>query len=51
VPGRAFEVTPEKEIVWEFYNTHRAGEHNELIATLFDVVRIPQDFPTDWLDD
>lgn len=51
VPGRAFEVTPEKEIVWEFYNPHRAGEHNELIATLFDVVRIPKDFPLDWLDD
>jgi hypothetical protein len=51
MPGRAFEVTPEKEIVWEFYNPHRAGEHNELIATLFDVVRIPQNFSTEWLDD
>ena len=51
VPGRAFEVTPEKEIVWEYYNPHRAGEHNELIATLFDVVRIPEDSRMDWLDD
>lgn len=39
--GRAFEVTAEKKIVWEFYNPHRAGERKELIASLFDLVRIP----------
>lgn len=47
--GRAFEVTPDKRIVWEYYNPHRAGEHNELIATLFDVQRLPRDFPLGWL--
>jgi len=47
--GRAFEVTPEKQIVWKFYNPSRAGEKNELIATLFEVVRLDPDFPTDWL--
>jgi len=47
--GRAFEVTPEKEIVWEFYNPHRSGDDQELIATLFEVVRLPPDFPTDWV--
>lgn len=47
--GRAFEVTHEREIVWEYVNPHRAGKNNELIATLFDVVRIPSDFPMDWI--
>jgi hypothetical protein len=48
--GRAFEVTPEGEIVWEFINPHRAGKSDNLIATLFDVVRIPPGFPLDWLE-
>jgi len=38
--GRAFEVTREKEVVWEFYNPHRAGENNEFVATLFEVQRL-----------
>jgi hypothetical protein len=46
--GRAFEVTPEGEIVWEFYNPHRAGEDEELIATLFELLRLPPDFPVAW---
>lgn len=45
--GRAFEVTPGKEIVWEFYNPHRAGKTNELIASLFDLVRLPASVVTD----
>jgi len=48
--GRAFEVTPDNTIVWEFYNPHRAGEQNELIATLFELTRLPADVPLDWLD-
>jgi hypothetical protein len=47
--GRAFEVTPDKRIVWELYNPHRAGKNKELIATLFDVVRLPPDFGKGWL--
>jgi len=47
--GRVFEVTGEKQIVWEYYNPERAGDDDELIATLFDVVRLPPDFPVDWL--
>jgi hypothetical protein len=47
--GRAFEVTAEGEIVWEFYNPHRAGDNNELIATLFDVVRVPSESVESWL--
>jgi hypothetical protein len=48
-PGRAIEVTPDKDIVWEFYNPHRAGDNGEYIATLFEVVRLSPDFPLDWL--
>lgn len=46
--GRAFEVTETGEIVWEYLNPHRAGPNRELIATLFEVVRLPIDFPVRW---
>jgi len=42
--GRALEVTPGGKIVWEFYNPFRVGENNELIATLFEMARVPKDF-------
>jgi hypothetical protein len=48
--GRAFEVTAEKQVVWEFYNPFRAGDQGEYIATLFEVVRLPPDFPVGWAD-
>jgi outer membrane protein assembly factor BamB len=47
--GRAFEVTPDGEIVWEFVNPHRAGKRDNLIATLFDVVRLDPGLSLDWL--
>jgi hypothetical protein len=47
--GRAFEITVDGAIVWEFHNPHRAGEEGEYIATLFDLVRIPPEFPTSWI--
>jgi hypothetical protein len=40
--GRAFEVTPDGRVVWEYVNPHRAGENGELIATLLDVIRITE---------
>jgi hypothetical protein len=46
--GRAFEVNEDGSIVWEFFNPERAGENREYIATLFEVVRIPREFPVDW---
>jgi len=46
--GRAFEVTRGGQIVWEFVSPYRAGENGELVATLFEVVRLPPDFPTEW---
>jgi hypothetical protein len=48
--GRAFEVTSDHEIVWEFHNPHRAGENDELVASLLELVRLPPDFPLDWLE-
>lgn len=41
--GRAIEVTPGKEIVWQYDNPFRAGERNELVATLYQAVRLPAD--------
>ncbi|HLE84587.1 MAG TPA: arylsulfotransferase family protein, partial [Thermoanaerobaculia bacterium] len=43
--GRALEVTPEGELVWEFVSPHRAGERGELVAALFELERLPPDFP------
>jgi len=41
--GRAFELTPQGQISWEFRSPHRAGPEGELVAYLFDVLRIPED--------
>lgn len=38
--GRAFEVTREGEIVWNFLNPHRTGKKDELIATLPHLHRV-----------
>lgn len=40
--GRAVEVTRDGEVVWEFVSPFRAGEQGELVATLFDVFRVPE---------
>lgn len=48
--GRAFEVTPGGVTVWEYRSPHRAGEDDELVAVLFEVVRLSEEFPTDWLN-
>ena len=48
--GRAFEVTPEGEIVWEFYNPFRAGEQSQFIATLFEMRRVGKEH-MDWLNE
>ncbi len=45
--GRALEITPGGDTVWEFHNPHRAGEQREYIATLFFLRRLPQ---PDWLN-
>jgi len=37
------------EIVWEFVNPHRGGPKQDLIAQLFDVVRIDPSAHAEWL--
>lgn len=46
---RAFEVNRDKTIVWDFTNPYRVGVNSELIAALYDLVRLPPDFPVDWI--
>jgi len=46
--GRAFEVTPAGDIVWEFFTPNRVGENLEYIVALFEVLRLPPDYPVDW---
>ncbi len=38
--GRAFEVQPDGTIVWEYVTPERGGEAGDLVATLFEVVRV-----------
>jgi len=46
--GRAIEVTPGKQIVWEYFNPYRVGARKELIATLPQVERMASVRPGDW---
>ncbi len=39
--GRALEVTRSGELVWEFVSPHRGGSRDQLVATLFEVLRLP----------
>lgn len=48
--GRALEVTPAGDIVWEFHNPARAGVDDALVANLFEMERFPEDFGAEWLD-
>jgi hypothetical protein len=47
--GRAFEVTPDNTIVWEFVSPHRTGDEGEFIATIFELIRLDPDFPIEWI--
>ncbi len=48
--GRALEATRDGRVVWEWYNPHRAGERNELIAAVLDMEVLPADYAPAWLD-
>jgi hypothetical protein len=48
--GRAFEVTPAGDRVWSFENPARAGDDDELIAVLPDLVRLPPSHTARWFD-
>lgn len=59
--GRAFEVAPDNEIVWEFYNPNSvtadmrgqkgfaARGDGEIIGTLFQLERVPAEIHDQWL--
>ncbi len=47
--GRAFEVTTQKQIAWEFLNPHKTGKNNELIPAIFAMYRIDPSFTSSWL--
>ena len=46
--GRAFEVTPEKRIVWEYRNPNLVGANDELIAGIWELYRLDQSAPPAW---
>jgi hypothetical protein len=48
-PGWAFEATREGDTVWRYGSPHRAGPGDELVATLFEVVRIEGSYVEGWL--
>ena len=48
--GRALEVNPAGEIVWQFVSPHRTGAENELVAVLTEMTRLPLSFSIDWAD-
>jgi hypothetical protein len=48
--GRAFEVTPEGTVVWEYINPNHAGPDGEYVATLFEVVRLPSEKRPGWME-
>ncbi|MBT3219493.1 MAG: hypothetical protein HN348_10410, partial [Proteobacteria bacterium] len=43
--GRAVELAPNGEAVWNFQSPHRAGDNDAYIAMLFEMIRLPPDFP------
>jgi hypothetical protein len=47
--GRALTVAPDGHVVWRFDSPWRTGADDELVATLFDVERLPDDFPLTWM--
>jgi hypothetical protein len=46
--GRAFEVTPEGEVVWKWNSPYRSGPNGEGVAVLMEVVRLPPTDPGTW---
>jgi len=47
--GRAIEVTPAGDIVWEFLNPHKAGSDGELVAAIPELLRLPASFGSGWV--
>jgi hypothetical protein len=50
--GRAFEVDADGRTVWEFVSPHRVdGGDGALVATLFELIRVPRERVAGWLRD
>lgn len=47
--GRALEVTPGREVVWEYVIPQRRDEAGKVRAGMFDLVRVDPDFVRPWL--
>ncbi len=47
--GRAFEVTRDGFVVWEFIHPHRVGAERELTANLCELIRLNPKASLDWL--
>jgi hypothetical protein len=43
--GRVIEVTPGNRVAWEFVNPNRAGDKNQLVATIYVTERVGRDLP------
>jgi len=43
--GRAFELSADGEVVWEYLSPRRAGPGDRFVAALFEVERLPADAP------
>lgn len=48
--GRAFEVTRDGEVVWDFFSPHRIKDDGTRMAQLYRVYRYPHEIAEDWLD-
>ena len=42
--GRAIEVTPSRQVGWEFSTPSRGGDSGDVTATLFELVRLEPGF-------
>ena len=47
--GRAFEVTPDKEVVWEYINKYPYQHAPELVGVLWSAVRVDPAFVQSWI--
>lgn len=47
--GRALEIEPDGTPVWEFVSPHHPPANRELIALLFDLIRLPRESVAAWL--
>lgn len=48
--GRAFEIQRDATIVWEYVVPQVIDGESRMIPYLFDLVRLPADFPLDWIE-